>query len=140
MSSVGAATGAAAGCALHDADDGLRAFAHRDHDVADGLLAGQALLHVTRRGAGAVFQVQPGAIAAARTLQHHHADVGAVFQALEVGAQRIGEAGIERIQPLGPVHRQPGDAIALVDQQGGLLVAHHSAREMTSFMISLVPP
>ena len=48
---------------------------------------------------------------------------------------------VHGVQALWPVHRQPGDAALLVDQKGGFLVGgHHSALEITSFMISLVPP
>ena len=90
--------------------------------VRDAPLRVQRLRHARRlllSGAALhrVFQVEPGAERGARAFQHHDAGVAVALQALEVGVQRVDQAGIKRVETVRAIQRHPVDAVMVFDQQ-----------------------
>ena len=63
-----------------------------------------------------MFQVEPGAERCAGALQHHDAGRTVALQAFEVSVQRVDQRRIERVEAVGPVERDPIDAVMMCDQ------------------------
>ena len=107
---------------LHQRDDRLRTAPHQHHDVSNAALRVQRLGDAGRLGLSAtarhrVLEVEPGAEIRAGALQHHDTGVAIALQALEIDIERIDQRGIERVEALGTIERDPICSIAMFDQQ-----------------------
>src|SRR5262245_60932250 len=64
-----------------------------------------------------MLEVEPGAERRARALQHHDTGRAVALQSFEIGIERVDQRGIERVEAVRAIERDPIDAVMMCDQQ-----------------------
>src|SRR6185312_1563787 len=117
---------AAAGRAMHQRDDRLRAAPHLDVDVREVALEAEASAERSLALASRLY-VEPGAERAASPAHHHHAAVAVVEELAEIVGQFADHRRRDGVQRFGPVQRQPVDGAAPLHMDRLVVAAHPGA-------------